>query len=128
MTLIENEVVPNAEAFVSPVVGGSELISMALSIILVISVILLLGWLYSRSKLNVSGRGDVISIVAARSLGPKDRLMVVEVGETQLLLGVGSAGMQTLHTFDTPVVSAGAASSTPGFADRLKASMQEIRK
>ena len=50
-------------------VGGSELLSFAASLIVVVGAIVLLGWLYSRSKLVGGGKSDVINIVASRALG-----------------------------------------------------------
>ena len=38
------------------------------------------------------GANDVINVVATRALGPKERLMVVEVADQQLLVGMTAAG------------------------------------
>ena len=43
--------------------------------------------------------------------------MVVEVGQTQLLLGVGNGGTRTLHTLEAPLPEA--AASTSPFAQVL---------
>lgn len=115
-------------ASVTPVVGGGELLGMGISMAIVVAAILLLGWIYSRSRLAGSGASDVINVVASRALGPKERLLVVEVADQQLLIGMTSTAVQTLHVFDNPVEIAAQPAVGGGFSNRLKAAMREIRK
>ena len=115
-------------ASVTPVVGGGELLGMGISMAIVVAAILLLGWIYSRSRLAGSGASDVINVVASRALGPKERLLVVEVADQQLLIGMTSTAVQTLHVFDNPVEIAVQPAAGGGFSNRLKAAMREIRK
>ena len=113
---------------VAPVVGGSELLGMGLSMLIVVAAILVLGWFYSRSRLAGVGASDVINVVASRALGPKERLMVVEVADQQLLIGMTSTSVQTLHVFDTPISIAAAEPSSSGFAARLRSQLKELGK
>jgi flagellar protein FliO/FliZ len=113
---------------VSPVVGGSELLGMGLSMVIVVAAILVLGWFYSRSRFAGSGASDVINVVATRALGPKERLLVVEVAGQQLLIGMTSTAVRTLHVLDTPVSIAAATPASSGFADRLRSQLQEMGK
>ena len=46
--------------------------------------------------------------------------MVVEVADQTLLVGMTATQVQTLHTFDKPVVADKADEETAGFADRLR--------
>ncbi|MEM6511620.1 MAG: flagellar biosynthetic protein FliO [Pseudomonadota bacterium] len=111
------------------VVGGSEIVSMIVSMLIVVGAILALGWLYSRSRLAVSGARDVINVVASRALGTKERLILVEVADKQLLVGMTSSQIQTLHVFDEPVVKATDADPDTGsFGDRLRDSLVERLK
>ncbi|MDH5621680.1 MAG: flagellar biosynthetic protein FliO [Gammaproteobacteria bacterium] len=118
----------NAAGAIAPVVGGGELLGMGVSMAVVIATILVLGWFYSRSRLAGSGASDLINVVATRALGPKERLIIVEIADHQLLLGLTSTSVQTLHVFDTPVVTVTEAAVRPGFAERLKAAVKEIRQ
>ncbi|MEL7185166.1 MAG: flagellar biosynthetic protein FliO [Pseudomonadota bacterium] len=112
---------------VGPVVGGGELLSMGLSMFVVVAVILVLGWIYSRSRLVSAGASDLIGIVATRALGPKERLLIVDVAGQQMLIGMTSTAVQTLHVFEEPVSEPQAAASS-GFAKRLSSAFAEIRK
>ncbi len=116
------------EISIAPVVGGSELLSMGLSMVVVVAAILILGWFYSRSRFAGSGATDVINVVATRALGPKERLMIIEVGEQQLLVGMTANAVQMLHVFDTPVRVDTTPADAVGFGGRLSSALQEMRK
>ena len=109
-------------------VNGTELLSFAASLIIVVGVIVALGWLYSRSKLIGGGNSDVINIVASRALGSKERLMVVEIAGKQLLLGMTASQVQTLHIFDAPIVERNDVAAVSGFAGRLRSALKEMRR
>ena len=108
--------------------GGSELLSFAASLIVVVGMIVVLGWLYSRSRLLGGGSNNAISIVASRALGSKERLLVIDVAGKQLLVGMTASQVQTLHVFDAPVVSAPQGAPVGGFSSRLKSALKEIKR
>jgi len=112
---------------VAPVgIGGGDVVNVVMSLLGVVAAIVALGWLYGRSKLAGSGSGDAISIVATRPLGPKERLVLVEVADKQLLVGMTAVNVRTLHVFDEPVVAAGTSSPAPGgFRNRLRSALRE---
>jgi flagellar protein FliO/FliZ len=112
----------------TPGLGGGDILNMGVSMLVVVAAIVILGWLYSRSRFVGGGNNDVINIVATRALGPKERLLVVEVADQQLLVGMTSTAVQTLHVFDTPVVVPSKADTPVGFANRLRSAVQEIGK
>lgn len=111
-----------------PVVGGGELLNMGLSVALVVAAILLLGWFYSRSRFLGGGASDVIKIVATRSLGTKERLIIVEIADQQILVGITSTAMQTLHAFDAPVCKSKETPPNSPFKGRLRKALREIRQ
>ena len=117
-----------AVSVVAPVMGGSDLLGMGLSMLVVVAAIVVLGWFFSRSRFAGSGASDVISVVATRALGPKERLLVVEVADQQLLIGMTSTAIQTLHVFDTPISIAAAKPASFGFGARLRSQLQEMSK
>lgn len=117
---------------VAPVLQGSDLLGMVVSTIVVVAAIVLLGWVYSRSKFMKSGRSDIIDIVAMRALGPKERLLIVDVADQQILIGITASAVQTLHVFETPaVITTGGEKSrtnSDGFADKLRSLMPDTKR
>ena len=112
----------------TPVVGGGDVVGLLVSMLIVVAVIVLLGWLYSRSRLVGGGANDVINIVASRALGTKERLLIVEVADQQLLVGMTASGVTTLHVFDKPVHVAKPGDTNGSFANRLRGAIREIGK
>ena len=112
----------------TPGIGGGDILSLGLSLIVVVSVIVALGWFYSRSHFVSGGGADLITIVASRPLGPKERLMVVEVADQQLLIGMTSTGANTLHVLDKPIDVPARKPGTGNFASRLKSALLENSK
>lgn len=110
----------------APGLGGAELLSFAGSLLVVVGAILAFGWLYARFRPGMNKGGEQIRVVAMRPLGPKDRLIVVEVGGQQILVGVSQGQMQNLHTLSEPLDENTLAESTvTGFAARLKTALKE---
>ena len=108
---------PNLPA--TPGLGGGDVLNLGVSMLVVIAVIVLLGWLYSRSRFVGSGSSEVINIVATQALGQKERLLIVEVADQQLLIGMTATAVQTLHVFDKPVAAAGkVTASAPRYYNR----------
>ena len=102
------------------------MLSMVVSMVIVVGAIIALGWLYSRSRLAVSGARDVINVVASRALGTKERLILVEVADQQLLVGMTSTQIQTLHVFDEKVVTAeSTGDGSSSFGDALRTTLGE---
>ena len=79
--------------------------------------------IYSAKDLGadrVKPKPDIFLHGAAQFGVSPDRVVVVEVGTTQLLLGVGSGGIQTLHTLTEPLPAASApATAASPFAQLL---------
>lgn len=112
----------------TPGLGGGDILNLGVSMLIVVAVIVVLGWLYSRSRLAGGGNSDAIGIVASRALGPKERLLIVEVGEQQLLVGITATAVQTLHVFDKAVAVSDPSATPAGFASRLRSAVKEIGK
>ncbi|HEY5850087.1 MAG TPA: flagellar biosynthetic protein FliO [Lysobacter sp.] len=100
----------------SPATAGS-IGGAVFALVVVIGLILALAWLAKRMPGLGGASNPALRIVGSLALGPRERLVVVAVGDTQLLLGVGAGGTRTLHTLDRPLPVAGQA--TPAFAQLL---------
>lgn len=102
-------------------IGSGDILSVGVSLVVVVAAIMLCGWLYSRSQgLRIRG-GGIISILATQPLGPKERILLIEVADKQLIVGMTSTQVSTLHVFDEPVVrQEPGAEERANFSDRLK--------
>jgi flagellar protein FliO/FliZ len=110
-------------ATVATATGGSmagQLTQLMLGLLVVLAVIVALAWVVRRVQQAAPRGGQVIDIVSARALGPRDRLVLVQVGDEQVLLGVSPGRITSLHVMKEPVRSpARSEQATPEFAQRL---------
>ena len=121
LPLSARAVEPVAQAAAAPVVGsvGGQLTQLVLGLLLVIGLIFVLAWLMRRVQRIGPGNGQVIELIGSRALGPRDRLVLVQVGEEQILLGITPGRITPLHVLKTPVDAAKTETATPEFAQRL---------
>jgi flagellar protein FliO/FliZ len=95
------------------------------ALLLVVMGIFLVVWLLRRLSSLPTGGGGGLRVVGGLALGTKERILLVEVGETQLLLGVTPGRLRTLHVLDKPVVFTGGTGRKPtSFAERLGKALQ----
>jgi flagellar protein FliO/FliZ len=94
-------------------VGGT-----VFALVFVLGLIFALAWLAKRMPGVAGGSNRALRVVASLSLGPREKVVVVDVGGRQLLLGVGAGGTRTLHTLDAPLPEA-ERPATPPFAQLL---------
>lgn len=109
-------------------VGAAEVLSVSGGLVLVIAAILLVSFLYSRLKGPRIGGNSVINIIASQALGSKEQVVLIQIADTQLVLGITTTNVQTLHVFDEPVITAPETTGTSIFADRLKLALSGGRK
>ncbi len=109
-------------------VGSAEVLTVTGGLFSVVVAILLAGYLYSRMKGPRIGGNNVINIIASQPLGPKERIVLVEIADTQFAIGMTTSSVQTLHVFDKPIISRDEMPDQSGFADRLKDALRSVRK
>ncbi|MBA1272804.1 flagellar biosynthetic protein FliO [Stutzerimonas azotifigens] len=98
---------------------GSQVTKLLLGLLLVIGLIFLLAWLLRRvQQLNPRG-AQVIKLISTQALGPRDRLVLVQVGGEQVLLGISAGRITPLHVLKEPVHLPDAEPANPEFAQRL---------
>ncbi len=95
------------ESPASPLSAGS-LAQLTLSLVAVVGVIFAISWLLKRFRVVLPrGRGD-ITVIDQLQLGPRDRILLIAVGDAQVLVGVGQTGMVALTPLATPITRGGA--------------------
>lgn len=98
---------------------GGQLVQLLLGLLLVIGLIFALAWVMRRVQQFGPRGGQAIKLVASQALGPRDRLLLVQVGGEQILLGLSAGRITPLHVLKEPVLLSDAVPATPEFAQRL---------
>ncbi|MDQ1314742.1 MAG: flagellar protein FliO/FliZ [Pseudomonadota bacterium] len=89
----------------SPALAASDAAGSVLTVLLSLALILggfvALAWLVRRYLPGMGAQGAV-KVVGTTAVGPRERVVVVEVDDTWLLLGVGGGNVRLLHTLPKP--------------------------
>ena len=81
----------------------TDIARIAAYLIFIILVILLSSWFLRKfGKLQLSSMGNV-KILDTIAVGTREKMLLIEVGETQLLIGVCPGSIRTLHRLDKPL-------------------------
>jgi flagellar protein FliO/FliZ len=78
------------------------LVQTSLSLLLVLVVIVGFAFLIRRIQTNLPGNHSLIHIKSSIALGSKERLALVEVGGTWVLLGITASSINHLMTLPNP--------------------------
>lgn len=87
---------------------GEHITQIGLALALIVALVVALGYVVKR--LNQGGlrnAGD-IKVVASTFLGPKERILLVEVNDRQILVGVNPQSINALSEFQVSEAGAGA--------------------
>lgn len=94
-----------------PVQAGSALVVanpllVLLGLLAVVGLIFALAWLLRRVGVAGAYGGQAIKVLAAVNVGSREKVLLVDVGGKQLLLGVAPGRVSSLCEFAQPVVNA----------------------
>jgi flagellar protein FliO/FliZ len=100
---------------------GAELLRVVLSLVGVIALILVAGWFSRRAQARIRPGGRRIRCLETMPVGMKERVMLIDVGGTQVLVGSSPSGLRTLLVLDKPLAEDTPSAPTPvrGFRDVL---------
>ena len=93
---------PAASATPTP---GGGLFEVTLALLAIVALIAGLAWLMKRARGFGSAGHDRIQVLSDRALGPKERCVLVRVGTTDILIGVATGSVNTLHVFPQGAVT-----------------------
>lgn len=91
----------------------SSILSVFLSLLLVIAIILALAFVMRRFNVAQAGHGQM-RVVASMMAGNKEKVMVIQVGDEQHLLGVTTHNINHLAKLETPLVDTSAVKGIAG--------------
>ena len=94
---------------------SDHIAQIAAALVLIVALVVGLGWLVKRlNHGSFTGAGD-IKVVASTFLGPKEKVLLLEVKNRQVLIGVNAQSITALSEFEI----ADAAQTASSFAGVL---------
>lgn len=114
---------PESESTRTPMltepVGSADFVQMFVGMLVVLAVIFTLAWLMKRTGYVKPQLQGALKVLASVSVGQRERIVLVQAGDEQLLLGVAPGQVRSLHVLKEPINVADAADAV-SFAQRLQ--------
>lgn len=98
----------------------ASLAQLTFSLLLILGLIFALSWLLKRLRIAVPRSNGAIVVLDELAVSPRDRVVLVAVGASQLLVGIGANGMVALTPLSQPIAITPRAAPPDSFADKLR--------
>ena len=110
-------------------VSSGSILQVIFSLLLVLAAVALVAWVLKRVNLPQHGTGSLLKVISGVAVGQRERIVLVEINDTWLVVGVAPGQVRTLHSMpkaELPIPQA-VASSEAGrkFQDWLKQMMEK---
>ena len=102
---------------------GQQVVQVLGSLGAVLVLVLALAWLAKRLSRARTAQTRGLRLVGGISLGAKERIVLVQVGDQQLLVGVAPGCLRTLHVLEKPLT--GEAQAMPGFSEKVSELLEQ---
>ncbi len=115
--------------------GFASLMQAGFGLAMVLALIFLCAWAMKRFGLQQSSGSRLLRVVASAMVGQRERVVVVEIGSSWLVLGVAAGQVRRLHTMPaeklseaetTPAKSAAIAAGA--FSQKLLDSLNKLKR
>ena len=118
---------PNPSA-VSESIGLADYMQVFLGLVVVVVAIVAMAWMIKRLGHIQTRTHGALKIIGGIPLSQRERIILVQVGKQQLLVGVAPGNINTLHILDEPIeVESAGHAPQGGFYERLQAVMKGER-
>ena len=111
----------------SPPVTSTVLLETLLGLMLVLAIIAFLAWLLRRTGHFQQSANGSMRIISSLALGPRERAVLLQVGDKQVLVGVTTQQINTLHVLEQNIEFDNTKSKLTdfSFADKLQQIMKQ---
>jgi flagellar protein FliO/FliZ len=79
-------------------VSAGSLLQVILSLLLVLAAIVLVAWVLKRINLPQNSASGALKVVSGVAVGQRERIVLVEINDTWLVVGVAPGQVTALHT------------------------------
>lgn len=97
----------------------TDLWEVFLGLLLVVALIVVVAWLMRRFQPGLVAGAASLRVISTMAVGPREKLLLLDVQGQHLLLGVTTQQISTLHRFEEPLALP-ERSGTADFGARLR--------
>jgi len=115
--VVAAEVAPQLPAV--DVMSSAYLMKLLSALLFIIVLIFGFAWLMKKMQLTQHSSNGLIRIVAAISVGQRDRIALIQVGDEQILVSMSPGKIKKLHTLKTALSTHETNPGTESFAHKF---------
>lgn len=107
-------------------IGIGNFLQMGVGLLVVVGAILAMAWAIRRMGYMQARVSGEMKVLGGMSLGQRERVVLMQVGEQQLLVGIAAGNIRTLLVLDKPisVEATGPHVAEGSFAQKLQAMLK----
>lgn len=109
-------------------VSPTYMMKLTLGLVAVVAIIFAIAWMLKRFNITQQSQSGIIKVVAGLPLGTRDRIVLLQVGSEQILVGLSPGRMEKLHTLSDPVKVEEIKPQTASFAQKVNELMGKARE
>ena len=99
----------------------SYLVKLVISLLLVLILMFALVWAVKRfGRLDARAGNYPMQVLTQMSIGPRERILLVAVGDRQMLVGVSQGAIESLGWVDPPLAPARREGGHPSFSEAFQ--------
>jgi len=125
MPLFAAEQTEKARTLTESPLSAVNLLQTLMGLLLVLACVVLVAWLLKRTNSFHTAANGKLKVIAGIPLGSRERAVLVQIGDEQILLGVTPQQINTLHKLETPLSVASGNGISSDFAGKLRKIMQQ---
>lgn len=123
LTAINVQAAESPASLPSSSLSIAGMLQMLFGLAVVLGLVLAMGWIMKRVSSHGLAGSAALRVVAAAAVGQRERVVVVEVGNTWLVVGVAPGSVNALHQMargELPATPAAAPAAATQLADWLQ--------
>lgn len=124
-SIANNNLAQSSTNGAAPIGSGRHLMNVTLALIGIVGLIFALSWFVKRFNQGTFSANAHVKILSVMPLGTRERIVLIDAGGQQILLGITSANINTLHVFDTPIVVENNDQAPSDFSRKLMSILQQ---
>lgn len=79
-------------------ISSGGILQIIFSLVLVLALVALVAWVLKRINLPQHGARSLLKVISGVAVGQRERIVLVEIKDTWLVVGIAPGQVQTLHT------------------------------
>lgn len=107
-------------------VSSGSVLQIIFSLLLVLGAVVAVAWIMKRINLPQHGAASLLKVISGVAVGPRERVVLMEVNDTWLIVGVAPGQVRTLHTMPKGTVPSGSAAFPAGHDGKFQMWLKQM--